>query len=186
MRKLKVAAFMTLDGVVEDPGGFGERQDGGWSLPFFDDEARRSAIDELATCDTFLTGRVTYEILSKAWSANTGEYAERLNAMSKLVVSTTLAGPLDWNARVLEGEAADAIAALKRQQGKDIVVYGSATLVRTLLRHDLVDEFRISVFPLVLGGGKRLFPEGTEQARLTLVSAKALASGVTALTYRNR
>lgn len=184
MRKLKVAAFMTLDGVVEDPGGFGERPDGGWSLPFFDDAARQSAIDELAKCDTFLTGRVTYEILSKAWSGNTGEYAERLNAMTKLVASTTLAGPLDWNASVIEGDVADAIAGLKRQQGKDIVVYGSATLLRTLMRHDLVDEYHISVFPLVIGGTKRLFPDGAEKTTLTLAAAKPLSSGVTALIYR--
>ncbi|MGH3735460.1 MAG: dihydrofolate reductase family protein [Micromonosporaceae bacterium] len=184
MRKLHVATLVTLDGVTQDPGGFGETAQGGWAGRHFDAEAVRHAVDKLATVEVFLCGRVTYQLLSKAWSGNSGEYAEAINRMPKPVASTTLRAPLDWNATLIDGDVAGRIAALKRQPGGDIMVYGSATLFDTLLRHGLVDTYQVSVFPLTLGGGRRLFPDGTAETTFGLAAVEPLRSGIVILTYR--
>ncbi|WP_433323167.1 dihydrofolate reductase family protein [Spirillospora sp. CA-294931] len=186
MRKLHAATLVTLDGVMQDPGGFGESDFGGWAGPHFTEEAVRDAVDQLAAADTFLCGRVTYELLSRAWSGNTGEYLGVINKMPKLVASTTLREPLEWNATLIKGDVAENLTALKRRPGKDIVMYGSATLMRTLMRHNLVDTFKISVFPMVLGQGTRLFPEGFTATTLQLADVKTLRSGVTILTYQHQ
>ena len=183
-RKLKASLLVTLDGVVQDPGGFGETDQGGWAGPFFTDEARQSAYEQVMAADYFLCGRLTYELLSKAWGNVSGsDYLDRVNAMPKLVASRTLTGRLEWNATVIDGDVAEAIRKLKQEPGGDIVLYGSASFMQTLMKHDLIDEFRISIHPIVLGRGKRLFPEVGETARLRLAGAKALDSGVTILTY---
>ena len=184
MRKLKASLLVTLDGVIQDPGGFGETDQGGWAGPFFTDEARQSAYEQIMAADYFLCGRLTYEVLSKAWGNVSGsDYLDRVNAMPKLVASRTLTGRLEWNATVIDGDVAEAIRKLKQEPGGDIVLYGSASFMQTLMKHDLIDEFRISIHPIVLGRGKRLFPEVGETARLRLAGAKALDSGVTILTY---
>ncbi|RZS45113.1 dihydrofolate reductase [Herbihabitans rhizosphaerae] len=183
MRKLKAGGFMTLDGVFQDPGGFGELDGGGWALPYFSDAARDDAIAGIEASDLFLCGRVTYELLSTAWSGNEGEYADRLREIPKLVASRTLRGPLTWNASVLDGDVPEAVAELKVLPGKDIVMYGSGTLLRTLLRHGLVDEVAVGVHPLVLGEGKRLF-DGIGRADLTLVDVAKGDTGVATLIYR--
>jgi dihydrofolate reductase len=183
MRRLIVSTLVSLDGVIEDPGGFGEHPNGGWALSGFTEEAQRSAIEQLAASDFFLCGRITYERLYKAWSRNEGEYAGAMNAIPKLVASSTLRGPLDWNATLLDGDVVRKLAELKAQPGRDIVMYGSVTLAGALLRHGLVDEYRVAVYPVLLGQGKRLFPEGLAATRLQLVSATTLSSGVLSLAY---
>jgi dihydrofolate reductase len=132
----------------------------------------------------FLIGRVTYELLHKTWgNIKGGSYLDRMNEIRKLVASTTRTGPLPWNATVINGDVAAEIARLKREPGGDIEVYGSATLVQTLMRHNLIDEYRIHVHPIVLGGGTQLFPQGGVSATLQLTGTRTLDSGVVSLTY---
>lgn len=183
MRKLAVSTLVTLDGVIQDPGGFGEIEQGGWSGPYFNDEAQQFALEHLRATDYFLCGRVTYQVLSKAWSQlKQGEYMQRMNALPKLVASRTLTEPLDWNASLIKGDVAEEISKLKQQTGGEIEMYGSAGLMQTLMRHGLIDEYRVWVFPLVMGTGTRLFT-GDATATLRLVDTKLLTSGVVILTY---
>jgi dihydrofolate reductase len=182
MRRLIAGAFVTLDGVVQDPGGFGELDAGGWALGYFDEAAREQATNGLLASDIFLLGRTTYETVEKAWSGNTGPYAEAMRRIPKRVVSRTLSGPLSWNATALTGEAAKTVAELKEEPGGDIIMYGSFTLLGTLLRENLVDELTLGVHPLVLGQGKRLF-NGALPHPLRFVSATPSATGVVSLTY---
>jgi Dihydrofolate reductase len=185
MRKLSVSTLVSLDGVIQDPGGFGETEYGGWANPFFTDQAQADALRHLEASDYFLIGRRTYEVLHTAWGGiKHGAYLKRMNAIRKLVASSTLTDPLEWNATVLAGDVATAVGELKQESGGDIEVYGSATLVQTLLRHDLVDEFRVALHPLVLGRGTQLFPQSGVRAHLQLVDVRALDSGVVSLTYR--
>jgi len=184
MRKLSVSTLVTLDGVIQDPGGFGETAQGGWANPYFTAESERLAYEKLLASDYFLCGRITYELLSKTWGKiKGGEYLERMNAIPKLVASRTLSGPLEWNATLIKGDVVKAIADLKREPGKDIQMYGSSSLLQTLIKHDLVDEYRIWVHPFLLGSGTRLFPERGVSAKLRLVDSKTLDSGVAVLIY---
>jgi dihydrofolate reductase len=134
--------------------------------------------------DYFLCGRVTYELLVKTWAKiKGGPYLDRMNSIPKLVASQTLTEPLEWNATLIKGDVAEEIARLKQEPGKDIEMYGSAALMQTLMEHNLIDEYRIWVHPLVIGGGKRLFTEGGQNAQLQLAGTKTLNSGVVILTY---
>lgn len=178
MRTIVAGAFMTLDGVVQDPGGFGETEHGGWAQRLFDDQAVDGATEQVLASDIFLLGRRTYELLQRAWSHNTGPYAEALHKIRKVVVSNTLHGSLPWNASVLNGDPARTVADL---QGT-ILIYGSFTLVRTLLDHSLLDEFHVGVYPLFLGSGRRLF-DGAAPGELRLVGATPQPSGVVTLSY---
>ncbi|MEZ0094533.1 dihydrofolate reductase family protein [Streptacidiphilus sp. EB129] len=182
MRRIKAGAFVTLDGVVQDPGGFGELDAGGWALAYFDEAARDRSTEALLGSGTMLLGRETFEVIEKAWSGNTGPYAEAMHAIPKLVVSRTLRDPLPWNATALTGEAALTVAELKRGEGGDIIIYGSFALLRTLLREGLVDELNLGVHPLVVGEGKR-FLDGALPLGLRFVSATPGATGVVTLTY---
>jgi dihydrofolate reductase len=184
MRKLSVSTLVTLDGVIQDPGGFGELDRGGWANPYFTADAQQDALEHLEASDYFLVGRVTYELLYKTWAnIKGGAYLERMNGIPKLVASSTLNGPLAWNATVINGDVAAEITRLKQQSGRDIEVYGSTTLVQTLMRHNLIDEYRIAVHPIVLGGGTTLFPQGGVNATLQLTRTRTLDSGVVNLTY---
>jgi dihydrofolate reductase len=185
MRKLSVSTLVSLDGVVQDPGGFGETEDGGWANPYFDDDAGRLAFEHVLASDVFLLGRETYELFKEHWTqVHEGEYAARINSMPKLVASTSLHEPLEWNATLIEGDIAEAIRKLKTEDGGDILMYGSPTLMRALAAHDLVDEYRFWIYPVVLGGGKRLFADGFDKSSLALVDVKSLSTGVVILTYR--
>jgi dihydrofolate reductase len=185
MRKLSVSTLVTLDGVVQDPGGFGETEHGGWAGPYFNDESRRLALEHLLASDIFLLGRETYELFKKYWTqVHEGEYAARINSIPKLVASTTLHEPLEWNANLIEGDIAENITRLKREDGGEILMYGSPTLMRTLAAHDLVDEYKFWVHPIVLGGGKRLFADGFDKSSLKLVDVRSLSTGVAILTYQ--
>jgi dihydrofolate reductase len=184
MRKLRVSTLVTLDGVIQDPGGFGETEHGGWANPYFSDDARQEAYEQLLASDYFLCGRVTFELMSKTWGKiKGGPYLDRMNSIPKLVASRTLKEPLEWNATLIKGDVPREIARLKQEPGKDIEMYGSATLMQTLMKHNLIDEYRICVHPLVIGEGTRLFTEGGETAKLRLVGTKTQSSGVVVLTY---
>src|SRR5215210_1965646 len=176
MRKLVVSEFVTLDGVFEDPA---------WTVPYRSEEGERYKFAELKAADALLLGRVTYEGFAAAWpgmAEQTGEYGAMMNGYPKYVASTTLE-TTTWNASLLRGDLGEAVAALKAQPGRDILVFGSGRLVADLMGRGLVDEYRLLVFPVVLGRGRRLFPEGA-QAALQLAEARAFGSGVVALTYR--
>jgi dihydrofolate reductase len=185
MRKLSVSTLVTLDGVVQDPGGFGETKEGGWASSYFDDEAAQLAYEHVLASDVFLLGRETYELFKKYWTqVHEGDYAARINSIPKLVASRTLHEPLEWNATLIDGNVAEAVAKLKRDDGSEILMYGSPTLMRTLAAHDLVDEYRFWVHPIILGSGKRLFTDGFDKSSLELVDVKSLSTGVVILTYR--
>lgn len=186
MSKIVVTEFISLDGVIEDPGGAEGFVHGGWSFKFQDPEGMRFKLDEVLSHDALLLGRVTYEGFAAAWPSITDEvgFADKMNGMKKFVVSTTLT-ELAWhNSTLIAANVAQEIARLKQQPGGDILVAGSATLVRTLMAHQLVDEYRLMLFPIVLGSGKRLFGDSPEAADLRLVDSTVLASGTLILTYR--
>ena len=184
MRKLKVSTLVTLDGVIQDPGGFGETKQGGWASPYFTEQAGQEAYAQLMASDYFLCGRITYELLSKKWgNIDTGPYMSRINNIPKLVASRTLKEPLTWNAKLIKGNVVEEIEKLKQESGKDIVIYGSASLVQTLMQRRLVDEYSIALHPLVLGKGRRLFGERDEGAKLRLINTRTREPGVVILTY---
>jgi dihydrofolate reductase len=186
MRNLVVSEFVTLDGVMEDPGGAEGFDRGGWAFRFERGaEGDKFKLDEVLAADALLLGRVTYAAFAEAWPSRTGEFADKFNTMPKFVVSKTLNGPEWTNSTVLAGDVAHEVSRLKEQPGGDILVNGSAQLVHALMEHDLVDEYRLMVFPVVLGAGKRLFADGADITALRLVEAKPVGSdGVVILTYR--
>jgi len=186
MRDLVVSEFVTLDGVMEDPGGNEKSPYGGWSFQFWSDEAGKYKLDELFAADALLLGRKTYEGFAQAWRSRTDEagFADRMNGLPKYVPSTTLSR-LEWNnSQLIKGDLAPAVRKLKEESGQYILVAGSCELVRGLLRHDLVDELRLMVHPIVVGGGKRIFPDGIDRKTLDLADAKPLPAGVVVLTYK--
>jgi dihydrofolate reductase len=150
--------------VIRDPGGFGETERRGWANQYFTPDAQQIALKHLKASDYFLIGRVTYELLYKTWgNLKGGEYLDRMNEIANLVASTTLSDPPEWNATVIDGDVAVEITRLKKESGGDIEVDGSTTLVQTLMRHDLIDEYRIHVHPVILGRGTQLFPAGRRE-----------------------
>lgn len=183
MRKIIVSTLVTTDGIVEDPGGMAGFEHGGWADRYFNQEVGKRSLERLQTCDYFLCGRHTYEMFSKAWPNSTGPYADRLNAIPKLVASTTLTEPLTWNASLLKGDAIGALKKIKEEDGQDILMYGSVTLMRSLLRNDLVDQLDLMVCPVLLGTGQRLF-EGGPVVELELTGETRLDTGITILSYR--
>ena len=184
MGKVVVSQFVTLDGVVEDPGGSEDFERGGWAFKFDrGPEGDQFKLDEVMASEALLLGRVTYAGFAEAWPSRTGDFADKFNNMSKYVVSTTM-DEAEWsNSTVVKGDVAEEISKLKQQPGGDILVNGSVQLVRTLMENDLVDEYRLMVFPIVLGKGKRLFADGSDSASLRLVDAKPAGETVI-LTYQ--
>jgi dihydrofolate reductase len=186
MRNVIVSEFVTLDGVMEDPGGAEGFEHGGWSIRLSSEEQQRFKFDELAAADALLLGRTTYEGFAAAWPGmeeQTGEYGTWMNGYPKHVVSTTLEEPLEWNnSSLIEGDLAEEVTRLKQQEGKDILIFGSADLVNSLMQLGLVDEYRLMIFPVVVGSGKRLFGEGDTKT-LKLVGTRTFDSGAVVLTY---
>jgi dihydrofolate reductase len=177
MRNVVVSEFVTLDGVMEDPS---------WSFPYYSEEQEKYKLDELLASDALLLGRVTYEGFAAAWPTMTDEqgFADRMNSLPKYVATRTLKD-LAWNnSHVLEGDIAGAVSELKQQPGQDILVGGSAQLVQTLTEHDLVDEYRLMVFPVTVGKGNRVFADGAATKIFELIKARTFASGVSVQTYR--
>jgi dihydrofolate reductase len=186
MGRIVASQFVTVDGVVEDPGGSEHRPFGAWAFRFErGEDGDRFKLDELMAADTLLLGRVTYEGFAAAWPSREGEFADKFNSMPKYVVSTTLGDPSWNNTTVIADDVAGQIAKLREASGGDVLVNGSVTLLGTLVEHELVDEYRLMVFPTVLGAGKRLFPEGTSVPALELVEARPVGDeGVLVLIYR--
>jgi dihydrofolate reductase len=182
--RIVVTEFVSLDGVMEDPGGAENFKYGGWTFEISrGDEGDKFKLDETLSSEALLLGRVTYEGFAEAWPSREGEFADKFNSMPKYVVSSTLEEP-EWdNSTVLNGNVAEEVAKLKEEQTGDIVVHGSARLVQALVEHDLVDEFRLMVFPVVLGSGKRLFGDTSDKKPLRLVDSKVVGDGVAILTY---
>jgi dihydrofolate reductase len=185
MGRIVVTEFMSLDGVIEDPGGSENFKHGGWSFAISGgDEGGQFKLDETRSSAALLLGRVTYEGFAEAWPSRDGEFADLFNSMPKYVVSSTLEKG-EWNnSTVLKGDLAESVAQLKRDQDGDIVVHGSARLVQGLLEHDLVDELHLMLFPVALGGGLRLFGETSDKKTFRLVSSQAVGDGVLILIYQ--
>jgi dihydrofolate reductase len=192
MRKVIADEWMTLDGVIQAPGQADEDttggfQHGGWHVGYFDDIAQRRVVDSVVKAGGFLLGRRTYEIFAAHWPNASEEeqvLAEPLNTKPKYVAARTLTEPLEWqNSRVLQGDVAEAVATLKQEDGEDLHVIGSSQLVQTLVEHGLVDEFRVMIDPVVVGGGKRLFRDDGVRRPLRLVDSQVTTTGVIIATY---
>ncbi len=185
MKKIVVSELVTLDGVMENPAGKPGHRNRGWMRDFISLVQLRYKLDEVLEADSLLIGRVTYELLVAAWPERSGEFADKLNSMPKYVVSTTLLEPKWNNSRIIRGDVAGEITRLKeREGGGPILVVGSRTLAHTLMKLDLVDEYRLMVFPVILGRGRRLFPETHHRTVLRVADIQSLSSGVVVHTYR--
>jgi len=185
MRKVVVSEFVSLDGVMEDPGGAEKFEHGGWTRPFWSNEIGKVKFDELFASDALLLGRVTYQGFAAAWPTMKDEagFADRMNSIPKYVVSTTLK-ELEWNnSHLLKGNIMEEVARLKRQEGQDILIGGSGQLVQALMQHDLIDEYWLLVYPVVLGSGKCLFRD-VSKTTLKLVETRAFPAGVVLLHYQ--
>jgi len=184
MGRIVVTEFMSLDGVIEDPGGSEDFEHGGWSFEISrGDEGDRFKLEEAMESEALLLGRVTYEGFAEAWPQREGEFAEKFNGMPKYVVSASMGEPEWENSTVIAGDLAAEVAKLKANHDGDIVVHGSARLAQALLDQDLVDELRLMVFPVVLGSGKRLFGDSGKKP-LQLADSQVVGDGVAILTYR--
>ena len=188
MRRLAVTTFLTLDGVMQAPGGPGEDPSGGfthegWSVNYWDDRMGQIMDDFMSKPFDLLLGRKTYEIFAAYWPHVTDGSGDSLNSAKKYVASRTL-DTVEWNnSTLIKGDVGEQVAALKEQSGAEIQVHGSGHLIQTLIKHDLIDEYRLWVFPLVLGSGKRFFADGTVPAGLKLVDNQASSTGVVIATY---
>ena len=190
MRKITLGEFVSLDGVVQAPGDPEEDREGGfelggWTRPYWQDEIGETIFASMSASDTMLLGRKTYQGFAAAFSsAPAGDpFTDQMNNTPKYVVSTTLK-KLEWkNSTLISGNVVEEVRRLKQQPGKDIAISGSGTLVQTLMQHDLIDEYNLLVYPLLLGKGKRLYPDEL-QAKLKLVETKTFSTGVVLLTYR--
>jgi dihydrofolate reductase len=184
MARIVVTEFVSLDGVVEDPGGAEDYKYGGWSFEFDRGaEGNQFKVDETRASQAMLLGRRTYEGFAEAWPSRDGEFADIFNSMPKYVVSSTLEDPEWTNSTVINGDLVEEVKKLKDGPDGDIVVHGSAQLAQALIEHDLVDELRLMVFPVVLGTGKRLFGDPGEKKTLRLTDSKVVGDGVLILTY---
>ncbi|MEW6059401.1 MAG: dihydrofolate reductase family protein [Actinomycetota bacterium] len=190
MRKLAVIEFLSLDGVYQAPGGPEEDTDGGfkhggWQRPFFDDVMGEAVTKRMAQTDAHLFGRKTYEIMAAFWPTAPSDepIAQHLNSVRKYVASRTLKNA-DWQNSTVIRKVPEEVARLKEEPGRNIAVLGSGNLVQTLMAHDLVDEYSLMVFPIVLGSGKRLFPDGEQMRNLRLVDSKPTTTGALMLTYQ--
>jgi dihydrofolate reductase len=181
---LIVTEFVTLDGVMEAPGGEPGHPHSGWVFDFMGPEQQEFKLQEVLEAESHLLGRVTYESFAGAWPEREGPFAEKMNAMPKYVVTSTL-DALEWNNSIpLQGDVVAEVTKLKQADGDPILVAGSRTLVHSLIENDLVDELRLMVFPVVLGSGLKVFPESPDKTTLTLSDSKTFESGVQVNTYR--
>jgi dihydrofolate reductase len=184
MGKIVVTEFVSLDGVIEDPGGAEDYRHGGWTFKFDrGSDGDKFKLDEAMGAQALLLGRRTYEGFAAAWPSMQGDFADKFNNMPKYVVSSTLSEPAWNNSTVLGGDVVAEVAKLKDGLAGEISVHGSAQLAQTLLEHGLVDELRLMVFPVVLGSGKRLFAAGEEKKTLRLSSSKTVGEGIAILIY---
>src|SRR5262245_36863339 len=184
MARIVVSEFVSLDGVMEDPGGAESYRHGGWTFQFDrGEEGDKFKMDEVLDAQALLLGRVTYEGFAAAWPQREGPFADKFNSMPKYVVSSTLEKAAWNNSTVLRGDVVEEVSKLRRAPEGDILVNGSRMLAQTLIEHDLVDELRLMVFPVVLGTGKRLFGDTSDKKRLRLADSKVVGDGVAILVY---
>jgi dihydrofolate reductase len=183
MARIVVTEFVSLDGVMEDPGGAGDFEHGGWTFEIERGDGDRFKLEETRESDALLLGRVTYEGFAAAWPSRDGEFADKFNSMPKYVVSSTLEDPEWGNTTVLDGDVVEDVSKLRQETQGEIVVHGSARLVQTLLEAELVDELRLMVFPVVLGSGRRLFGSADGKRRMRLADSKTVGDGVAILIY---
>jgi dihydrofolate reductase len=184
MGKIVVTEFVSLDGVMQAPGGGEEYAHAGWTFEISrGDEGEKFKLDETMASEALLLGRVTYEGFAAAWPKMKNDFADKFNGMPKYVVSSTLKDPEWTNTTVLSGDLVEEVTALRERLDGEIVVHGSAQLVQGLLEHGLVDELRIMQFPVVLGSGKRLWGETSDKHPLTLADCRVVGDGVAILTY---
>jgi dihydrofolate reductase len=174
MGRIVVTEFVSIDGVMEAPGGEENYKHTGWTFEFPDEGQYEYKSEELQESEALLLGRVTYEGFAAAWPSREGEFADKLNADPKVVVSNTLENPEWQNTTVISGDVVGGLKKLKEETDGAILVHGSGTLVRTLLENDLVDELRLMVFPTILGRGKRLFPDGIDRLKFTLTETRTV------------
>ena len=185
MGRIAVTEFISLDGVVEDPGGSEDFKYGGWTFEIErGDDGNKFKLDETMQADALLLGRVTYEGFAEAWPSRDGEFADKFNNMPKYVVSSTLKDPEWSNSTVLEGDVVESVSRLREEQDGEIQVPGSIQLVQALLENDLVDELRLMLFPVALGAGRRLFGDTTEKKPMKLTDSKTVGDGVSILIYQ--
>jgi len=184
VRRLIVSEFVSLDGVMEAPGGEPGYAHAGWVQPFMGPEQLQYKLDEVLAAGSLLIGRVTYESFAEAWPKRTGEFADKMNGMPKHVVSTKMRDAVWNNTTVIRGDVAAQVAKLRKQKGDPILVAGSRTLVHSLLKHRLVDELRLMIFPIILGSGRRLFPESPAKLPLKLIDQRAFGTGVVVHGYQ--
>ncbi len=183
MGSIVAAEYVSLDGVMQDPGPTGDFVHRGWTVPYWNDELYQHQAELFFASDALLLGRVTYQGFAEAWQPRSGDpFTDRMNSMPKYVASRTLREPLEWNASLLRGDAAAAARKLK-ELGKKLLIYGSADLVGSLMRQGLIDRYRLMLYPVVLGSGKRLFQAQEQMATLSLTSVVATQTGVAVLTY---
>lgn len=185
MGRIVATEYVSLDGVVQAPGGFEDFKHAGWVFEFDrGPEGEKFKLDETLDSEALLMGRLTYEIFAASWPSMEGEFADKFNAMPKYVVSSTLEKPLSWNnSTVLEGDPLEEIKKLRQRLDGDIVIHGGPQLVQMLLEHDLIDEMRVMLYPVVLGTGKRLFGETSDKKRLRLTDSKSVGDGIAILVY---
>jgi dihydrofolate reductase len=180
------AEYLTIDGVMQDPGGVGEIEAGGWSAQFWDDDLANLQSELLFASDALLLGRVTYEGFAAAWpdmEHEEGSFAEKMNSMPKYVASRRLT-ELEWNAKPIEGDVVEQVGKLKLESELKLLIYGSASLIRLLLQHDLIDRYRLMIHPVVLGTGKALFADGEAPKLLQLGGTTTTSKGVVVLDYQ--
>jgi dihydrofolate reductase len=185
MSRIVAAEYVTADGVMQDPGGVGEIERGGWSNPYWNDDLAKRQSELLFASDALLLGRITYEGFAAAWpdlEHEEGEFATRMNTMPKYVASRTLT-TAEWNATVLTGEVPEAVAKLKERPDQNLLLYGSSALLNTLMEHELIDQYRLMIYPIVLGQGKRLFGEANGEKPLRLVDVSTTSRGVMIADY---
>jgi dihydrofolate reductase len=186
MGKIVISTNVSLDGVVQDPDGEEGFRLGGWFGQFGGKDLQEWAkvsLEEALRAEALLLGRRSDEWFGSRWNSRSGEWADRLNSLPKYVVSSTLADPVWNNSTVLKGDVVDGVSKLKQELDGEIVVYASYQLGRTLIEHDLIDELRLTVFPVVLGAGERLFGETREQQPMRLMDTKTIGDGLASLTY---
>jgi len=185
MRKLIAAEYLSLDGGMEDPGPAGDFEHRGWTMPYWNDELAKYQSDLLFASDALLLARVTYEEFAAAWALRSGDpFTDRMNSLPKFVASRTSQEPLTWNATLLAGDVVDSVRKLKQQPGENILIYGSSTLVNTLMPHRVIDVYRVMLYPVALGTGRRFFGDGGKKITLRLTSAETTSTGVAVLTYQ--
>jgi dihydrofolate reductase len=184
MRELIVTEFVSLDGVMEAPGGEPGHPHSGWTIEYHDDEQMKYKLDETLEAESLLLGRVTYESFAEAWPPREGEFADKMNSMSKYVVSSTLIDP-EWdNTTVIDGDVRAEVAKLKEGDGGPILIAGSRTLLHSLIPTGLIDEYRLMIFPVTVGSGARVWPDSPDKMALELADTRKYDSGVVVNVYR--